>query len=314
MSKTTTPALNIKRERSANKQMTIREWALIGLLSVFWGSSFFFMKFAVAEIPPLTIMAARISIAAVFLLIVSAVRRENLPNTWKNWGEFLIMGLLSNVIPFSLIIWGLQYIDSSLGSLLNATTPIFSVILVSILTKDDQLTPNRIIGVITGWFGVAVLIGLGAILHMDGHIGGQFAVLGASSSYALSAIFGRRFKKFSPLTAASAMLTCGSVVAIPTALIIEKPWTLIPGISFMAIAAAVMLGVVCTGTAYLIYYRVLATAGPTNVLLVTFLVPVTASLLGIIILGEILTINTIAGAVLLFVGLMLIDGRILKLR
>jgi len=304
----------MKSERSANKQMTIGEWALIGLLSIIWGSSFFFMKTAVAELPPLTIMAARISIAAVFLLIVSAVRGAKLPNTVNDWGEFLIMGLFSNVIPFSLIIWGLQYIDSSLGSLLNATTPVFSVILVSILTKDDQLTPNRIIGVITGWFGVAVLIGLGALLHLDGHIGGQFAVLGASCSYALSAIYGRRFKKFTPLTSAAAMLTCGSIVAVPAALIIEQPWILIPDISFMAIGAAVILGVVCTATAYLIYYRVLATAGPTNVLLVTFLVPVTAVLLGIIVLGEVLTINTIVGAVLLFIGLILIDGRVLKKR
>ncbi|MBL7006118.1 MAG: DMT family transporter [Spirochaetia bacterium] len=302
----------MKSERLRNKQMTYREWALIGLLSILWGSSFFFMKTAVAEIPPLTIMAARISIAAVFLLIVSAVSRRKLPHTWKDWGEFLIMGMLSNVIPFSLIIWGLQYIDSSLGSLLNATTPVFSVILVSILTKEDQFTPNRIIGVITGWFGVAVLIGLGAILHMDGHIGGQFAVLGASCSYALAAIYGRRFKKFSPLTSATVMLVCGSAAAVPAALIFEQPWVLISDISFTAIGAAVILGVVCTGTAYLIYYRVLATAGPTNVLLVTFLVPVTAVFLGILVLGESLTFNTIAGAVLLFAGLILIDGRVLK--
>ncbi|NQT57567.1 MAG: DMT family transporter [Bacteroidetes bacterium] len=314
MRKTAAVTQKIKTERSANKQMTIGEWSLIGLLSIIWGSSFFFMKTAVAEIPPLTIMAARISIAAVFLLIVSAARGKKLPHTVKDWGAFLIMGLFSNVIPFSLIIWGLQYIDSSLGSLLNATTPIFSVILVFILTKDDQLTPNRIIGVITGWFGVAVLIGLGALLHMDGHIGGQFAVLGASCSYALSAIYGRRFRNFSPLTAAAAMLTCGSVVAVPVALIVEQPWTLIPGLSFTAIGAAVILGVVCTGTAYLIYYRVLATAGPTNVLLVTFLVPVTAVLLGIIVLGEVLTLNTIIGAILLFIGLILIDGRVLKKR
>ena len=304
----------MKIERSANKQMTLGEWLLIGLLSIIWGSSFFFMKSAVAEIPPLTITAARILIAAITLLIVSAVKGKKLPRSTKYWGSFLIMGLFSNVIPFSLIIWGLQYIDSSLGSILNATTPIFSVISVFILTKDDQLTPNRIIGVITGWFGVAVLIGLGALVHIDGHIGGQFAVLGASCSYALSTIYGRRFHSFSPLTAAAAMLVCGSFIAVPVALVVEQPWTLIPGISFTAIGAAIMLGMVCTGAASLIYYRVLATAGPTNVLLATFLVPVTAILLGIVVLGEVLTWNTIIGAILLFFGLFLIDGRFLKKR
>ncbi len=299
--------------RTRNASMRLSEWGLLILLSIIWGSSFPIMKTALQGITPMTIVFLRVSIAALILIPAVLLTGNRLPADKKIWGSFVIMAFFNNVLPFNLIAWGLQSIDSSLGSILNASTPIFSVILVHLLTRDDQLTPNRIAGVIIGWFGVSLMIGLGSLLQIGSNPGGQIAVLGASCSYALAAVYGRkRFKGIPSTTAAAGVLTCAAAISLPTIFLFESPLALEPDI--LPLLAVGMLGVVCTGTAYLIYYRLLASAGPTNVLLVTFLVPVTAIILSILFLGESLAWTTILGAVLLFIGLIAIDGRLIRHR
>ena len=191
-----------------NSVMGLKERGLVILLSIFWGGSFFFAKVAVKEMTPLTIILCRVAFASVALLAYLRLTGKKMPISPGLWGAFIIMGALNNLIPFSLIFWGLKYIESSLASILNTTTPIFSVVLTHMLTREERLTANRITGALTGWVGVAVLIGLESLKGFDVHGIGQVAVLGGALSYALAAIYGRRFKKIDPVVVATGML-CG---------------------------------------------------------------------------------------------------------
>ena len=297
-------------ERRQNRTMGTTEWILIFILSMIWGGSFFFVGVAVKEITPFTIVWARVGLAAIVLLAFVHLKGERMPGSLRLWAAFLVMGGLNNAIPFSLIVWGQTHIDSSMASILNAMTPIFSVILAHFLTREEVLTANRLGGVLLGWIGVSVLIGLESLKGLGVEVMGQFAVIGATLSYALAAIYGRRFKGLDPMVVSAGML-CGSTVMItPLALLLDRPWELSP--SLMTIGALLGLAVICTSLAYIIYFRVLATAGPTNVLLVTFLIPVSAIILGVFVLGERPGCNVFAGMALIFTGLIAIDGRVLK--
>ena len=293
-----------------NRAMGLAEWGLIFLLSLLWGGSFFFVGVAVKEATPLTIVWCRVSLAAVILLVVVRLRGEKMPSAPGVWGAFFIMGALNNLIPFSLIVWGQTHIESGLASILNATTPIFSVVLAHFLTREERLTGNRIAGVLIGWSGVALLIGIESLQGFGVAVWGQLAVLGAALSYALAAIYGRRFQGYSPLVVATGMLCASALMTTPLALILEQPWHLSPG--GVTLAALFGLAAVSTSLAYIIYFRILAAAGATNILLVTFLIPISAILLGGSVLGERLGWNAFAGMGLVFVGLIAIDGRLLN--
>lgn len=293
--------------------MTLKEWSLLILLAAIWGSSFPFTKAAVTEITPMTLIFSRMFIASLFLLLILLITRQRFPLGVKRWGTFFVMAFLNSVLPFNLIAWGLQYIDSSLGSILNATTPIFSVILVHLLTREDQLTGNRISGVVVGWIGILVLFGAGSFNSSDNSLWGRLAILGAAVSYALGAIYSRnKIKDIPQISATAGIIIAASIISGAGALVFEDPIHLHPG--FSSITSAVSLGILCTGSAYLIYYRLLASTGSTNVLLVTFLIPFSSTLLSIGFLGERLSLNTVSGALLLFSGLLIIDGRLLKSR
>ena len=290
--------------------MGIREWGLILILAVIWGGSFFFIGVAVKELTPLTVVMVRVGLAALILLCVVVLTGRKLPAAPGVWLAFFAMGALNNLIPFSLIVWGQTHIDSSLAAILNATTPIFSVILAHWLTREERLTINRLAGVTTGWLGVTVLIGIDSLGGLDVYVLGYLAVLGASCSYALAAIFGRRFKAMDPVVVAAGMLCASFVLSLPLALAVEQPWHLAPG----AITWAAMLGLaaISTALAYIIYFRVLAVAGATNILLVTFLIPISAIFLGMTVLGERPGWNAFGGMALIFAGLIAIDGRLLN--
>jgi drug/metabolite transporter (DMT)-like permease len=293
--------------------MGSKEWSLILILSMIWGGSFFFIEVAVAEMTPLTIVWFRVTIAALVLLGYVYFSGRTLPASPRILGSFFILGALGNVIPFSLIVWGQQYIEGGLAAILNATTPIFSVILAHFFTTDEQLTTNRMVGVLVGWIGVAVLIGIDSLRGFGMYVIGQTAVLGAALSYACAAIYGRRFQAISPPVVSAGMLTCSALMMIPLALIFEEPFALSP--SLTAWGALLGLSVISTSLAYIIYFRILATSGATNSLLVTFLIPITAILLGVFVLGEQFRWNAFGGMALIFTGLMLIDGRMIaKLR
>ena len=226
------------------------------------------------------------------------------------WFLFLVMGLLNNAVPFALITWGQTEITSSLAAILNATAPLFTVLVAHVGTEDERLTWQRTTGVLAGLVGVAIMVGPDALSGLGTGVLAQLAVLGAAISYAFAAVFGRRFKRLG-ITAtqtAAGQLTGSTVLLIPVALIWDKPWDL--PLPSMTIGFAVLgLALFSTALAYIIYFRVLASAGATNLLLVTFLVPISAGILGIAILGEHLTGSQLIGMLLIGAGLAAIDGR-----
>jgi drug/metabolite transporter (DMT)-like permease len=307
----TSGARRMQASPVVNKAMGITEWLLLGLLSVIWGGSFFFIEVAVADVTPFTLVLCRVGLASAVLLLICRLTGRRLPTERSLWGAFLVMGLLNNIVPFSLIAWSQQHIQSSLASILNATTPIFSVVLAHFLTREERLTLNRGTGVLLGWLGVALLIGVASLEGVDLQIAGYAAVLGAALCYACAAIFGRRFRGLPPVTVTTGMLCCSTVSLIPLALIFEQPFALHPGPA--AWGAILGLSLVSTVAAYMIYFKILATAGATNILLVTFLIPISAILLGVLILGERLEWNAVGGMLLIFAGLIAIDGRLLTI-
>jgi drug/metabolite transporter (DMT)-like permease len=296
----------------ANKAMGPVEWTLLILLSTLWGGSFFFGKMALAEIPPLTLVFGRVSLAAVALHVVVVASGKRMPRAPGPWTAFLMMGALNNLIPFSLIFWSQTHIASGLASILNSTTPLFTVVLAHLLTRDERMTSNRLAGVLLGLAGVAVMIGPDALAGLGAHVLAQIAVLGAACSYACAGIFGRRFQGIPPLVTAAGQVTGTAIMMLPIMLAVDRPWIL-PLPSSRTWIALAGLALLCTALAYVIYFRILATAGATNLLLVTFLIPVSALLLGTLILGEQLDAKHFGGMGLIALGLAAIDGRPLRL-
>lgn len=292
------------------KTIAASDWALLGLLSIIWGGSFLFVGVAVKELPPLTIVALRVLLAALALQVVLRAMGMHLPRERRAWAAFFGMGILNNVIPFSLIVWGQGHIASGLASILNATTPLFTVIVAHYFTNDERLTGARLGGVVVGFLGVAVMIGSAAFTSLNANVLAQLAVLAAALSYGFSGVFGRRFKTLgiAPLVAAAGQVTASSCILLPVSLIVDRPWTL-PMPSTATVLSLLSLALVSTAFAYLIFFRLLARAGATNVGLVTFLIPVSAILFGVLILGETLEWRHAAGMALIAAGLMLIDGR-----
>lgn len=289
--------------------MGTKEWLLLMVLSILWGGSFLFVEIAVKQIKPFTLVFARVSLASLVLLLIIYLTGRKMPSSPFLWLSFLILGVFNNLIPFSLIAWGQTRIDSSLAAILNATTPIFSVVLAHFLTREERLNFNRIVGVLCGWLGVIILIGVKAFKTMDIEFLSQIAILIASCSYALAAIFGRRFKDMDSIIVAAGMLCCSSIMLLPLSLIFDHPWQM--QISIETLACVISLSVVSTAFAYLIYFYILAKSGATNILLVTFLIPVSAIFLGMTILNEQLRYSDFAGMLLIFIGLIIIDGRLI---
>ncbi len=298
-------------DSAANTVMGPAEWFLLITLSVLWGGSFFFGKVALAELPPFTLVFGRVFLAAIALNLVVQATGNRMPPSLKTWGAFLVMGALNNLVPFSLIFWGQRQIASGLASILNSTTPVFTVVLAHFLTNDERMTGNRLSGVLLALGGVVVMIGPDVLRGLGAEALAQVAIIGAALSYAFAAVFGRRFKGVPPLVTAAGQVTTTAVMMVPIMLVVDRPWTLTsPGMETWA--ALLCLALFSTALAYVIYFRVLAVAGATNILLVTFLIPVSALLLGTSILGERLDTRHLGGMVLIAFGLGAIDGRVLS--
>jgi drug/metabolite transporter (DMT)-like permease len=293
-----------------NRRMGRAEWLLLILLSVLWGGSFFFNQIAVAALPPLTVVAARVALAAAILWAVLRARGQSMGFAPPVWAAFLGMGILNNAIPFTLIVWGQSVIASGVAAILNAATPLFTVVLAHVLTADERMTPARLAGVLIGLAGVAAMMGGAALRGLGGDIAAQAACLAGAASYALAGIYGQRFRRLGvpPMATAAGQVTASSLILVPLALAVDRPWTLaIPG--WEVIAALAGVASLSTALAYVVYFRLLARAGATNLLLVTFLIPVTAILLGVAVLGEVLLPRHLAGMALIAAGLVAIDGR-----
>lgn len=296
-----------------NRSMTALEWGMLLALSVLWGGSFFFNGVAVKELPTLSVVVARVGLAAVILLLALRFLGSGMPTDRRTWVAFFGMGLLNNALPFSLIVWGQGHIASGVASILNATTPLFTVVVAHWLTQDEKMTGGRLAGVIAGLAGVTVMIGGEALASLGVSVLAQLACLGAAVSYAFAGVFGRRFKAMgvTPMQTAAGQVTASTVLLLPLMLVVDRPWALPPP-GTAAVLAIVGVAALSTALAYILYFRILATAGATNLLLVTFLIPVTAILLGVLVLGESLQPKHGLGMALIGLGLAAIDGRPLR--
>lgn len=294
------------------KPMGPVEWGLLFTLSVVWGASFFFGKVAVAEMRPFFIVFCRLALASVALNILLVARGMRMPSSFRVWKTLFIMGFFNNMLPFSLIFWGQTQITSSLASILNSTAPLFTVILAHFLTRDERLTVNRLAGIIVGMTGVVLLIGPDALRGIGKDTFAQIGILGAAFSYAVASVYGRRFAGVNPLVAAAGQITAATVMILPITLFFDRPWQNL-SLTLSTWGSVIGLGLFCTALAYVVFFRLLASAGATNVMLVAFLVPVSAILLGTVILGERLELRQAGGMLLIAAGLAAIDGRILPL-
>jgi drug/metabolite transporter (DMT)-like permease len=291
-----------------NQPMGAIEWLLLIALSVLWGGTFLFAEIALEEVRPFTLVLGRVGIAALILVVVVYATGHRMPRSWTAWLPFLIMGALNNLIPFSLIFWGQIEITGSLASILNATTPLFTVLLAHFLTRDERMTPGRLAGLALGIAGVVAMVGPAALHGLGLHLLAQIAVLGAALSYAFAGIYGRRFRGQPPLVTAAGQVSATTLMMLPLALALDQPWAgTLPGVSTWV--AILGLALLSTALAYILYFRILATAGATNLLLVTFLIPVSAILLGVAMLGERLDLEQVVGMLLIGLGLAAIDGR-----
>lgn len=296
---------------SDQKSLSGRAWAEMLVLALIWGGSFLSIRIALDEISPLMSVAHRVTWAMLVLWVVVAVMRIPLPRNSRIWFTFLVMGLLNNVIPFGLMAWGQLHIESGLTSILNAFTAVVGVVMAALFFSDERLMPHKIIGVVLGFFGVAVAIGLENFKNFDLRSLAQLAVIGGTVAYAVAGVWARKnLVGMPPQLAAAGMLTGATVIMLPLVYFVEglptfdlQPRTLV-AIGYYAVIA--------TAAAYLLYYRVLAMAGSGNLMLVTLLVAPVAITLGAVVLGEKLSANALIGFVILAVGLIILDGRAWK--
>jgi len=291
------------------KIMDGQDWGLLILLSVLWGGAYFFAGVAVRELPPLTVVLVRVMLAALTLLPLFWFSGHVLPRTLAEWWPFVGMGLLNNVIPFGLIFASQTQITVGLASIINAMTPLFTVVVMAAFSLEP-LTVKRVIGVLLGIAGVTVLRGFDGAVDSSQTLG-IVLCLGAAISYAFAALWGRRYLAgIAPIKSATCQLMCSTVVMAVVVAIVDRPWTLTmpSNITILALAALAVFG---TAIAYIVFFKILVRAGAGNVMLVTLLIPVTALLLGNIFLDESIRLTEILGAMIIATGLIFIDGRLI---
>lgn len=289
------------------------DWLILLLLAVIWGGAFFFIGVAVRHVQPLTYVWLRLTIGATGLWAYLAIRGERISLPRQVWGSILLLALLNNALPFALFGWGQTHIASGLASILNATTPIWGVVVAHFLTHDERMSPRKFAGVLLGFGGVATMIGPSLLSDIGSSALAELACVGASLSYALAAVWARRFKRLgiSPFSVTTGQLTAGALVMLPVSMLVDRPWThaFPPPTAWAAIAALALL---CTALGYVLYFRLIEHAGATNALLVTLLVPPVAIVLGATFLGETLAPQDFAGLALIALGLAAIDGRLIS--
>jgi len=294
----------------SDNRIDARDWSLLALLSVLWGGSFFFNGVLLRELPPLTVVLLRVGLAAIILLPLLWVYRIALPKGLSGWKPFLAIGFLNNVLPFSLVVMGQTYIPSGLASILNATTPLFTVVVMA-AAGDEKLHARRVAGVVAGLIGVIILRGQDFGLTTDQGVGILLCLAGAFS-YGLAALFARRrLSDAPPLATATFQLLASSLMMTVVVAVFERPWQLpMPGATTWL--AMIGLAALSTALAYIVFFQILRRSGPTNVMLVTLLIPVTAILLGHLVLGESISLREMIGALVIGSALLVLDGRVLK--
>ena len=293
--------------------MNRSDWLILGTLALIWGGAFFFIGVAVRHVPPLTYVWLRLTIAAAAMWLFLRFKGQGLGLPPGAWGSIVLLALLNNALPFALFGWGQTHIASGLASILNATTPIWGVLVAHFLTQDERMTPRKIAGVLLGFGGVATMIGPSLLSSVGTNALAQRACVTASLSYALAAVWARRFRRqgISPLSVTTGQLSAGALIMLPVSMLVDRPWThVFPPLS--AWGAIIALALLCTAFGYVLYFRLIETSGATNALLVTLLVPPVAILLGALFLSETLAPQDFIGLALIAFGLAAIDGRLLS--
>jgi drug/metabolite transporter (DMT)-like permease len=295
-------------------QMNRSDWLILGILALIWGGAFFFIGVAVRHVPPLTYVWLRLTIAAAAMWLFLHVKGQSVGLPKQVWGSILLLALLNNAIPFVLFGWSQTHIASGLASILNATTPIWGVLVAHFLTHDERMSPRKIAGVLLGFGGVATMIGPSLLSNLGSSALAQLACVVAALCYALAAVWARRFRAMglSPMSVTTGQLSAGALIMLPFALFVDQPWThAFPPLT--AWGAIIALALLCTAFGYVLYFRLIDSSGATNALLVTLLVPPVAILLGALFLGETLAAQDFLGLGLIALGLAAIDGRALSL-
>ena len=301
-------------------QLTRADWGALLLLSVIWGGSFILIDYAVEGLPPITVVALRVVLAAVVLLVVLRWRGQRLPTDRAALQAYVIGGTLGVSAPFVLIAWGQTHIPGGLAAILNAMVPIWGAVIAHLATDDEKLTVRRGVGVMLGFGGVLVVIGPDALgragFGSAALVLGQLAVVLAALGYAAGSVYSKRFARMgiAPLPTSIGNLLVASITLVPIAAIVDKPWTLAPGGAlWISLGAVVALAIFATALAFILFFRVLASAGATNTQLVTYLIPVSAIVLGALVRGELVEVSDLYGMALIATGLAVVDGRIFRL-
>lgn len=281
------------------------ELPLLALLALLWGSSYLFIKLAVAEIPPVTLIAFRVLGAAAFLMIVMAVRAEKLPRDGRTWRMLLLQAVFNSIGAWTVLAWGQQFVDSGLASVLNSTSPIFVFLITALVTRHEVLGGRKLVGAVLGLLGVVLIVGVDALRGLGDQVAGQLACLLGAALYAGAAIYGKRFGHISAVATAAGTMIWASTVLVPLALVLDRPWTLTP--SATAIAATGVLSIACTGVALLIYFRLVRTLGSMGVASQSYLRAGIGVLLGLVFLGESFTLPVGLGLAAAISGVALIN-------
>lgn len=299
------------------------DWLWLLALGVIWGGSFYFTKIALADFPPFTLVFARVSLASLCLFMFLKMTGRRVPTSREAWRAFFTMGVLNNVVPFSLLFWGQIHIASGLASILNATVPMFTILAAHFFTHDERIEKHKMLGIVLGVFGVALLIGFDFDMGKNGDMGeggigsipllAMFACLGGALSYGLGNVYSRRSQEIvaDPIAMAFGQFTASTLVMIPIVCFVDRPWAL-PLPSSNAVFSVLGLAVICSALAYIMYFKLLAKVGATNVSLVAFLIPISAIILGSLFLEERLAVNHFAGMICIGLGLVAIDGRLVS--
>ncbi|MEM9012406.1 MAG: EamA family transporter [Pseudomonadota bacterium] len=281
------------------------ELPLLALLALLWGSSYLFIKVALADIPPVTLIALRVVGAAIFLTIVMGARAETLPRDRRTWGMLLIQAVFNSIGAWTVLAWGQQFVESGLASVLNSTSPIFVFLITALATRHEALSGLRLLGAAIGLLGVVTIVGVDVLRGVGDEVAGQVACLVGAALYAGAAIHGKRFSHISAVATATGTMIWASAVLLPLALILERPWTLAP--SATALAATAVLSIFCTGVALLVYFRLVRTLGSMGVASQSYLRAGIGVLLGIAILGETFTLPVALGLGAAIAGVALIN-------
>ncbi|MFC3644011.1 DMT family transporter [Aquibium oceanicum] len=296
---------------AAARPMSAAVWAQLLLLGAIWGGSFFFARIAVQEIPPFTLVLLRVAIAAAALHGYLAARGISLAPALRVWRGLLLLGAVNNVIPFSLMFLGQTELGAGLASVLNATTPFWTILVGSLLVADEKVTAGKLAGIALGIAGTAVMIGPGLLAGLGGPVWAKLALIGTALSYAFAFVVAKRIGGLSPTVIAAGQLTASSVIMVPIVATVHGTTEMFAA-SGRTWAAVLGLALLSTAFAYILYFRILASAGATNASLVTLIVPVSALILGVVFLGERLEAFEAAGIALIGCGLVVIDGRVVS--